>query len=345
MTRSRVAPPVPQDDSGRLRQPQAEAPVSRMLAETEPAVAPVVRSGEVARTSEDPYFAFLRERAGKLFYRAPYLGNAGDSLIQFATATILRDLGIRTTVDPRRADVILFPGGNPTMWPDAGPELWRRLSARNRNAELVVGPAGFHAGYADWVRVVNDPLSRFSGLFARDPASFAALGGVVLHNGITFALSHDPALYLRDSEWIAAHLEAATTEYDLATFRDDHETNLGYDALWRRARSLLPRRVHVALMRRRAGNVRARKNELARRTPNEKEPMPLVCMDVSQQRFEFFVESIRAARNVHTDRLHVMLMAVMLRKKVFAYPTSYAKLEGVYGHSVAPWADVTLVSM
>jgi exopolysaccharide biosynthesis predicted pyruvyltransferase EpsI len=209
----------------------------------------------------------------------------------------------------------------------------------------VVGPAGFHAGYPDWVRLVNDPALRVSGLFARDPHSFAALRSAGLRTGIAFALSHDPALYLRDSEWIAAHRQAATAEYDLAAFRDDHETNLGYDALWRSARALLPKRAQTALMRRRAATVRARKIDLGRRTPTESAPLPLVCRDVSQQRFELFVETVRAARNVHTDRLHVMLLAVMLRKKVFAYPTGYAKLESVYGHSLARWAEVTLVSM
>jgi exopolysaccharide biosynthesis predicted pyruvyltransferase EpsI len=329
-----------------LRQPHSDVAVARVLAATELAgAAQLVRIGDAAQADKDPYLEFLRERAGKVIYRAPYAGNAGDSLIQFATTRILSDLAIRTTVDAKKADVILIPGGNPSMWPESGSELWRRLSAQNPRAELVVGPAGFNASYPDWERLVNDPASRVSGLFARDPMSLAALRAAGLRTGITFALSHDPALYLRDSEWIAAHRDAATTDYDLAAFRDDHETNLGYDSLWRSARSLLPKRVHLALMRRRAATVRARKIALARRTPGDTAPLPFVCTDVSQQRFELFVETIRAARNVHTDRLHVMLLAAMLGKKVFAYPTAYAKLEGVYSHSIARWTDVTLVRM
>jgi exopolysaccharide biosynthesis predicted pyruvyltransferase EpsI len=61
--------------------------------------------------------------------------------------------------------------------------------------------------------------------------------------------------------------------------------------------------------------------------------LPLLCADVSKLRFEVFVETIRAAHEVHTDRLHVMLFAAMLGKKVYAYPTSHGKLEGVYRHS------------
>ncbi len=296
------------------------------------------------QATEDPYLTFLRSRAEKIFYRAPYPGNAGDSLIQFATRQLLHDLGIRGTVDPKGADVILIPGGNPTMWPRIGPQLWQRLSTRNARAELAVGPAGFSDGYSEWRRVVNDAGSRVSGLFARDPDSFGVLAAAGLRSDITFALSHDPALYLRGSEWLAAHLRAATAEYDLAAFRDDHETNLGHAGLWRVARSMLPGRVHSVLARKRAAAVRSRKIGLAERAPKAAES-PLLREDVSRQRFEVFVETIRAARTVHTDRLHVMLLAAMLRKKIFAYPTAHAKLEGVYRHSLADWADVTLVVM
>jgi exopolysaccharide biosynthesis predicted pyruvyltransferase EpsI len=72
--------------------------------------------------------------------------------------------------------------------------------------------------------------------------------------------------------------------------------------------------------------------------------VPMLARDVSRQRFEVFAETIRAARVVHTDRLHILLLAAMLGKKVFAYTTSHAKLEGVYRHSLAAWADVTIVA-
>ena len=54
-----------------------------------------------------------------------------------------------------------------------------------------------------------------------------------------------------------------------------------------------------------------------------------------------FYDIIRQAKEVHTDRLHVMLMAAMLGKRVIAYATSYGKLESVYERSLAGWADVT----
>jgi exopolysaccharide biosynthesis predicted pyruvyltransferase EpsI len=91
--------------------------------------------------------------------------------------------------------------------------------------------------------------------------------------------------------------------------------------------------------------MRSRKIRLAVRDSKREAAVAVVVDDVSGQRFEIFVETVRAARVVHTDRLHVMLLAALLGKRVFAYPTSHAKLEGVYRHSLAAWADVTFVAM
>src|SRR5579871_6670150 len=82
-----------------------------------------------------PYVEALRARAGKVFYRMPYPGNAGDTLIQFATETLLAGLGIQTTVDPRAAEVILVPGGNPSMWHDIGAGHWQKIWEKYPTAE------------------------------------------------------------------------------------------------------------------------------------------------------------------------------------------------------------------
>jgi exopolysaccharide biosynthesis predicted pyruvyltransferase EpsI len=297
----------------------------------------------VVRDADSPYLNCLRARIDKLFYRMPYPGNAGDSLIQFATDTLLKDLGIRTTVDPRAAEVILVPGGNPSMWHDIGAGHWQGVWAKFPQAEFMVGPAGFRRGYSDWARIINEHGVRVSGLFARDPDSFDTLRNSALRSEITIGLADDPALYLRESEWLQAHRSAATEEYVLAAFRDDHETDASCKTPFGIAHGMVPGRIHHMLARRQAANVRTRK--LAHAARSFRHSLPLVCLDVSKQRFEVFVETIRAARDVHTDRLHVMLLAAMLGKKVYAYPTSHSKLEGVYHHSLAGWADVSLVTM
>ncbi len=304
----------------------------------------IVIAPENLTAPEDPYLVFLRERAGKTLHVVTYPGNAGDALIQFATQKILADLRIRVTNDPVDADVILVPGGNPTLWPSIGPERWQAMWARYGHAEFVVGPSGFRDGYSDWARIVNEPKSTVSGLFARDPEGLRCLQRAGLRSGITYGLAYDPALYLRTSDWLAAHRRAASEAYDLAAFRNDHETNLPYPQAWRLVSSILPARFHRGVIRALASPVRRRKTQIAG-ARSAATGVPLMCNDVAHEPFEAFVETVRAARTVHTDRLHTMLLAAMLGKKVFAYPTSHLKLESVYEYALKGWADVTFVSM
>ena len=294
--------------------------------------------------SEDRYLAFLRERTGKTFHVVAYPGNAGDAMIRFATERILADLRIRTTSDPGTADVILVPGGNPTLWPDIGAQRWQVLWTRYRHAELVVGPAGFRDGYSDWARIVNDSRSTVTGLFARDPEGLRCLQSGVLRSGITYGLAYDPSLYLRTSDWLAAHRRAASEEFDLAVFRNDRETNLPYPQAWRVLSSIVPTRFHRSLIRALSWPVRRRKAQIAG-AGRGAAALPLVCRDVAREPLETFVATVRGARAVHTDRLHTMLLSAMLGKKVFAYPTSHSKLEGVYEYALKGWADVTFVAM
>lgn len=269
----------------------------------------------------------------------PYPGGAGDSLIQFATARLLRNLNIRTSVDPNDADIVLVPGGNPTMWHSIGIERWLSLWRRYPDKEFVVGPAGFREGYSDWAGPMKREGAAVSALFARDPKSLRNLNAARLRSDIRIALSHDPALSLRGSDWLAAHKRASSEEYDLLAFRNDHETNLRFTRLFKLLRSTLPGRIYQPMMRFNAATVQSSKVKRARRFAGD----DVFVNDVSRQRLEVCVEAVRAARTVHTDRLHTMLLAAMLEKKVFAYPTSHAKLEDIYNHSLKDWADVDLV--
>jgi exopolysaccharide biosynthesis predicted pyruvyltransferase EpsI len=67
-----------------------------------------------------------------------------------------------------------------------------------------------------------------------------------------------------------------------------------------------------------------------------------VC-DVSSYPLPYFLETVRSAEEVHTDRLHVMLLAAMLGKRTFAYPTTFRKLEAVYEHSMQDWTHVEFI--
>lgn len=287
--------------------------------------------------NEDPYVGFLRSRRHQTFHLKPYPGNSGDVLIRLGTEAVLARLGIKHTVDPRRADVILYPGGNPTMW-GMNIEVWVDCWTRFPKTEFVVGPATFQPSSIDWPSIVRSSTGTITALFARDPASYRNLQGAGLPVSILTGLAHDPAIHLRESQWVAEHRMAASEEYVLASFRDDHESELhhlsGFSAFIESVDWPLIARLRNRRRRRRVADRLAQMEKL--RDPT----LQLKVLDASRFDFASFVECVRRCRELHTDRLHAMLLAALLGKRTYAYPTAYDKLEAVYEHSLRGWADV-----
>lgn len=290
---------------------------------------------------DDPYVRFLLDRRDRVFYLKPWNGNSGDFLIWLGTEHLLRDLGITRTLDPRTADIILIPGGNQTMW-QSNTDIWKEVWARWPGKEFVVGPTTVQLGVTTWREDVRGSGKSMTGLFTRDPESYAILGKCGLSDRITIGLSHDPALYLRDSELIRDHRMAGTSEFVLAAFRADHEGAAGPTGRAGRWGNLLPAFLSRKMKRRWA---RARQEEwIAQVAHHTRSDKPIKACDASKYVLEYFLEVVRSAAEVHTDRLHCMLLAAMLGKPTFAYPTAYGKLEAVYAHSVKDWAYVECIS-
>ncbi|OHB67425.1 MAG: hypothetical protein A2Y76_03860 [Planctomycetes bacterium RBG_13_60_9] len=270
----------------------------------------------------------------------PWDGNSGDDLIWLGTEYLLDSLHLSRTLDPRAADVILIPGGNQTMWwPNI--DVWKEVWSRWPDKDFVVGPTTIYLGITNWDQDVRQSHARVRAIFARDPESYAILQTCGFDGDITTGLSHDPAVFLRDSELIRAHKEAATNDFVLATFRDDWEGTRPLRERLGRWADLVPSCVQRRMDRHRRKKSRESKiAHVARRTRCTR---PLRTCDVSNYPFPYFLEMVRSAAEVHTDRLHCMLLAVMLGKPTFAYPTTYRKLEAVYEHSVKDWAHVEFV--
>lgn len=288
----------------------------------------------------DPYVIFLRQNQAKTFYMKAWGGNCGDALIWLGTEQLFGDLGIRTTLDPAAAEVVLIPGGNQTMY-QANVDVWKAVWAKWPDKEFVVGPMTASFGFTTWVEDARRAPVTISGMFARDPVSYANLCECDFDPAMVRGLSHDPALYLRDSEFMQRQKAAATEEHVLAVFRADSEGYTINDQklqwLFRSMPEALSRRMDFRLRARSQAHKIAEAARLSGANGNFK-----VC-DIARHTMPFFFETLRAAKEVHTDRLHCMLAAVMLGKRTFAYPTTYGKLEAVYEHSVKDWANVEFV--
>jgi pyruvyl transferase EpsO len=71
---------------------------------------------------------------------------------------------------------------------------------------------------------------------------------------------------------------------------------------------------------------------------------PTNWMNRAQRRFDQGVEFLSQGETIHTDRLHVMLMALQMGRKVIAYDNNYGKLSSYARTWLAPFEDsLTLV--
>ena len=291
-------------------------------------------------SDSDPYVLFLRQHQAKTFYLKAWGGNCGDALIWLGTEQLFHDLGIRTTLDPDQADVILISGGNQTMY-QGNIDIWKTAWANWPDKEFVVGPMTASLGGTTWVNDVRNAPATILGIFARDPVSYDNLRKCEFNPDIAQGLSHDPALCLRDCELIRHQKEAASERHVLAAFRADNEGYCISNPRLKRFFESLPKAVSQRMDARLRARSQADKIATAAKISAAGDDLE-VC-DIARQTMPFFFEMLRSAREVHTDRLHCMLAAVMLGKRTFAYSTTYSKLEAVYEHSVKDWADVEFV--
>lgn len=291
-------------------------------------------------TDTDPYVQFLLDNKAKTFYLKPWMGNTGDTLIWWGTENLLRDLHIRTTLNPLEADLVLIPGGNQTMWQN-NIDIWKEVWAAYPDKEFAVGPMTAQPGLTTWVEDVRHAPVRIAGMFARDPESYGHLRECHFPGETVLGLSHDPALYLCHSDFIKAEREAASQQFVLAAFRIDHEGCRTTAQHMRRLSRLVPGRVlsRIDWCRK----MRSQENKIARAAQVSGANGPFRVCDISGSPAPYFFEMLRAAREIHTDRLHCMLAAAMLEKPIFAYPTTFGKLEAVYEHSLKGWARVEFV--
>ncbi len=287
----------------------------------------------MSKCLEEPFAAFVRRYSGVRVYLAAYHGNAGDELIYSGALQTLMDAGAILEAEPRRAEVVVWPGGNPAMW-HAHIRRWREL-LNETSARFLLGPCTLQADETQWRSTLISYRERIEAVFVRDERSLAAVDAIAPELGCGARLAPDPAIHCQRLPRIMALRDAKPGGDVLAAFRDDHEA---VEEKWRQRVFLLvvPRRyrfsVRNALLRRAARRrIEVRLNE--HRIPATR------VMDVSATCFSMFIQTIAASREVHTDRLHAMFGAVLLGRPVIAYDTYYGKLSGAWS-AFRPWLDV-----
>lgn len=279
----------------------------------------------------DCYLDFLKKFKNSKFYIIKYPGNAGDKLIHFATNKILKDLNICLVNDPTEAEVLLWPGGNISMW-RVGKETVYYITNLMPTKKVIIGPATIMPSFFKIENYIKKISKRVLAVFSRDPKSFMYLKKALGNTGIKYQLSHDPVFYLSGSDWINQLKKRSGAKYILVAFRNDFEGELFKTDLLRLIASLLP--WHVTKKITEIFNSRIVKNRIKKIISQSGSKEKLKICDPTEASMEDFMKIINDASEVHTDRLHVMIVSILLNKKTCIYRTAYDKLETIYEHSV-----------
>jgi exopolysaccharide biosynthesis predicted pyruvyltransferase EpsI len=292
----------------------------------------------------DDYVDFLGRLKGNMVSLIPIPGNAGDALIAIGQQHLLRSCTRCLSSDITHADYLVSPGGNPSHWFLAHKERWDYHLELNHSAKLILGPCTFSHGSSQLLHYILKRQDRIAGVFARDPASYTVLKSVGLDQKVTIGLGHDPAVHLRENAMIKELRAAGTSDYVLQAIRTDRREALPPATGLMLTMERIPiRPLQVLFQRMRFARFQDNLRASVRR--NISADLRIVSDDVSlHHNHLLFLDLVRGAAEVHTNRLHVMIAACLLGKKTFGYATSYGKLEAVYDHSVRQWADVTFSS-
>ena len=292
---------------------------------------------------EDSYIKYLQSLSGRTACIVPVPGNSGDVLLRMGNSSILSKCGLSLTYDLSKADYLITPGGNPAMWFAAHRKMWQYYMSKNPAAKLIIAPSTFRSANSDFAQFLTENRRRISGVFARDYSSLESLRSVVGQCRLNYGFGDDPAIHLREHAVIKELRHAGSEDYVLVAMRTDACEALGETAgLIGALEGFSPYPVNSLLRRHRFS--RERKALQQKAISASQFDLPIRYDDVSMHHNPFmFAELIRGAAEVHTNRLHAMIMSCLLGKKTYAYSTGYGKLEAVYQASVESWAKVHFV--
>ena len=198
-----------------------------------------------------------------------------------------------------------------------------RYYVNTYHADIVIGPSSFNGNYTNWRTFLSEYQNRIVGLFPRDMESYNNLVSLNLTN-VDIHLSPDIAFNLEKSWFIKSLLNSAEERYDLISLRNDHESK-SYEDFHNLAFSkFLPSRLGKKIIKK---INKSRINQIGVSNP--------LISDVSLLNFSLFCDHIANAKSIHTDRLHVAILAILLHKELHILPTRHNKIKGVLDVALA----------
>ncbi|MSP14932.1 MAG: polysaccharide pyruvyl transferase family protein [Chloroflexi bacterium] len=299
----------------------------------------------------------LSSLGGKPVFFEPVGGNHGDTLIEMGSRHLLAKLGIIPVQDPAAAAAIIINGSG-----SVGVELWSPgLSGLKYYLQafphtlLIVLPSSFYFRgpyFPDLFAARTGPAY----VFARDKYSFDLIQNQPYVSDVRVGIGNDMAFELGDSDFLRTLLSKCSEKHVLLVERFDQEATTAATRqlnIPQRFKAFFPPPMQHFLKKiihhRRTGA--STFSPLALQRLYHEFPqfmgLPVLVEDISSPvgfAFAQFTQAIAEAAVVITTRLHVAILAALLRKPVFIQsgPGPYQKLRGVWEYTMSEMVNVHL---
>ncbi|MBX5321127.1 MAG: polysaccharide pyruvyl transferase family protein [Candidatus Bathyarchaeota archaeon] len=286
----------------------------------------------------DEFESFLVENGNKKIYVISPGGNCGDTLIHMGLVKKLKgvnadyiymnleevykkrisvgvkyllniasfkaglDLHFRLFRIPREVELILFEGGGYMNDLYYGLVLLKEILEDSKKTSVAVAPNSFWFRKTDFKALLAS--ERPVTLFCREKYSYALLSEIPLPENVEVHLSKDTSLYLTREDLDGLILSKARKN-NLVCFRSDRE-------------SMIPKKAKQQIIK-----------KVKENSSN------LLVADISKWgSLKAYVSAVANSSKIYTDRLHVAIVAHILRKEFTLFDNCYHKNRGVYEYSL-----------
>ncbi len=281
----------------------------------------------------DSFVTFLQSVSDSKIFLCASAGNSGDLLLQKGLVTYLENKKHILVADAESADIIMIHGGANIndIWKE-GIGLLKSMLQTYPDTKIVVAPHTFEFWETNFESILADATAQIH-LFARERSSYDCLQSLNIPANISLYLSNDTAFLLEGTKYLDDLIASSTKSYVLYAMRTDRESAILPLDLDRVPQNFFEKGKLIL--------INWKLNRFIKHTNNGNTASnKSILEDISYLPYAEFVEKVQHASEIHTDRLHVGILAALLKKKVYLYPTKYAKVRGVYNQSLKQYTTV-----
>ncbi len=295
---------------------------------------------------------------GRVFFE-PLHGNNGDRLIELGAIHELKAAGLHLTNSPANADLIVMNGGAglTDVWEHAFAKL-SELSAAHLTTPLIILPSTIQCSDPNIMLSALQNRTAKAYVYCREENSLQRMSDIDFPPYVEIGIDHDMAFALLDAPLIQ-HLRSLPSKgYNLIVERADQEGVTGGQEFAVGNSSLkkyIPKSIKRHLKRlvyTKAGEktpFAIAAKEFLSANESSLGKLPTFCFDASRPdliTFDKFCRLIAQSECVVSTRLHVGILAAMLRKKTYILGglKKLGKINGIYEYSMREGPHVRMVS-